>query len=61
MRLTFDENIDNYLELKLNSSGNVVVILSAKDGSNHLNTIINSVEIEKDDFIKLINSLGLLN
>ena len=61
MKIIFDNNEDNYLEMKLNSKGNVIIILSAKDGNNHLNTIVNSVEMEKDDFINVVNSLKILN
>jgi len=61
MKIIFDNNEDNYLEMKLNSKGNVIIILSAKDGNNHLNTIVNSVEMEKDDFINVVNSLKILS
>ena len=61
MKIIFDDNEDNYLEMKLNSKGKIIIILSAKDGNNHLNTIINSVEIEKDEFISVIDSLKILN
>lgn len=57
MKINFDD--DSYVELKLSSPGKVMISLGAKDGTNPLNTIVNSAEITLKQLAELINDLKI--
>lgn len=59
MKITFDTRGDSYIEFNKNDHGKISIVLSAKDSNNHLNTIINSVEITNEQLILLLESIGL--
>lgn len=52
MKISFDDH--SYIEIMVTANGNVSVVLSAKDGKNAKNTIVNSAEISKEQFLKLV-------
>lgn len=59
MKIPFDTRGDSYIEFNKNDHDKIFIVLSAKDSSNHLNTIINSVEITTEQLILLLESIGL--
>lgn len=59
MKIEFDKNGYNSLEIRKETSGQIVIIISAKDTKNTLNTIINSVFITEDQLVDLVKSLDL--
>lgn len=58
MKIAFDARGDSYIEFKATEHGKIGIILSAKDGQNHLNTIINSAEITVEQMAQLVEPLG---
>ena len=59
MKIEFDKNGYDSLEIRKEISGQIAIIISAKDAKNTLNTIINSVFITEDQLVDLIKSLDL--
>jgi transcription antitermination factor NusA-like protein len=60
MRINFDKKGNNYIEVKESIDKNhIVIILSSEDQNNFLKTIINSVEITKEQFRSMIQDLNL--
>lgn len=59
MKLTFDHK-DNFLVIhqKERDANKIVIILSAQNHQNNKSSIVNSVEITKEQFIELIAPLG---
>ena len=57
MRIDFDKFGREYLEIK-ESEGGISVVISAQDMGNSRKTLINSVEVSKDDFFKIVSSLS---
>lgn len=55
MKITFDDN--SYLEIRMSSVGKIQIILSAKDGKNSNNEVINSVEISQQQFREIFNEV----
>ena len=56
MKVTFEDK--SYLEIKKSEDSNkIVVVISAKDYSNPLKKITNSVEIDMSKFKEMINSI----
>lgn len=52
MRIDFDDT--SYVDIFFSQAiEKVVIILSARDGKNHKNTIVNSVEISKEQFLQI--------
>ncbi|HVI39877.1 MAG TPA: hypothetical protein VM577_04385 [Anaerovoracaceae bacterium] len=64
MKITFDPNGDNYIEIIPSQGDKVHIIISARDGNNTKKTIVNSAEITRDelnDMIKELDSSSLPN
>lgn len=51
MKISFDDT--SYIEVTLSPMGKVIVVLSARDGKNPKNNIVNSVEISREQFLQL--------
>ncbi len=58
MKIDFDNSGSNWLDINTDS-GKVNIIISAQDADNKRVSRINSVEISKEEFIKIIQSLKL--
>jgi nitrate reductase NapAB chaperone NapD len=57
MKITFDDK--SYVECyKSNSPGKIVVVISAKDGTDPLKKITNAVELTAEEFKKLISDVA---
>ena len=56
-KIVFDEKGFNFIELT-KQNNNIIIVLSTKDPNNNRKTIVNSVEIELDEFNKIISDLG---
>lgn len=54
MKISFDDK--SYIECKRNND-QILLIISAKDPSNPLKKIINCVELDNDQFKKLISDI----
>jgi hypothetical protein len=54
-KLLFDDS--SYIECKKSDSGQIIIIISAKDHNNSLKKITNAVEISIEDFKKLISDV----
>lgn len=59
MRIEFGKNTD-YLEIKKGSEGKIVIILSAVDSKNSLSSIVNSVEVNVEDFEQIMQHIGFI-
>ncbi len=57
MRIDFDDTSYVDISPSLNAE-KVVIILSARDGKNPKNTIINSVEISKEQFFQISKEIS---
>lgn len=55
MKISFDDK--SSIEFRKSDSGNIVIIISAKDSSNPLKKITNAVEITTDEFKKLSSDI----
>jgi nitrate reductase NapAB chaperone NapD len=56
MKITFDDK--SYIEcLKSNEPGKIIIVISAKDGTDPLKKITNAVELTADEFKKLISDV----
>lgn len=56
MKITFEDK--SYIETrKSNEPGKVMVIICAKDQTNHLKKITNAVELTLEEFKKLISDV----
>lgn len=52
MRINFDDT--SYVDISFSPTAEkIVIILSARDGKNPKNTIVNSVEISKEQFFQI--------
>lgn len=57
MRIDFDDT--SYVDISFSPTvEKVVIILSARDGKNPKNTIVNSVEITKEQFLQISKELS---
>lgn len=56
MKIEFDKKGNDFIEIR-QEGDNVVIILSSQDINNVRSSIINSVEIRKDQFEKLISEI----
>ena len=60
MKISFDDS--SFLEMTVSGEGSIIVTLSARDGNNRNNTIVNSAVITKTQFNELVadvqNKLG---
>ena len=57
MKITFDDK--SYIDCqKSNEPGKIMIIISAKDGTDPLKKIINAVELTADEFRKLISDIA---
>lgn len=54
MKIDFDDT--SYVEI-IDYNGKIQITLSARDGKNSKNNIINSAEISRDQFINIIKSI----
>jgi hypothetical protein len=53
MKISFPDN--SYIECsKSNEPGKIMIVIGAKDGSDHLKKIINTVELTTEQFRQLI-------
>jgi len=60
MRLDFDECGKNFVEIRENKeTGTIFISLSSQDSEDLLKTIVNSVEITKEQFRELISGIEL--
>lgn len=57
MRIDFDSNRRNYLEVTKTKDNNVSIVISAQDGNHPLNCIINSAQITLEQFKEIINQI----
>ena len=61
MRIVFDEKEHDFIEIYRDSkTSKVVISLSAQDATNHLKTIVNSVDMTDAEFLQLISELDLI-
>ena len=58
MRLDFNDK--SYVEFSYSSTGKILLTIGAKSYKNPLETIINSVEISYNEFLKLIADLNII-
>jgi len=56
MKISFSDK--SYIECKKNN-GKILVIIAAKDPNNSLKNIINCVELETEEFKKLIGDINV--
>jgi hypothetical protein len=59
MKIEFDKYGYDFLEIRKEASGQIAVLISAKDSQNNLNTIVHSVFITEAQLMNLIKSLDL--
>jgi hypothetical protein len=60
VKLEFDDKGYNFIEFKkAKDPDKIAVVLSSKDGNNINKTIVNSAEITREQFLKLISDLDL--
>lgn len=57
MRIDFGDS--SYIEVHRTATGKIAVVLSAKDGKNSKNTIVNSAELTVEEFSKLIADVDI--
>jgi nitrate reductase NapAB chaperone NapD len=56
MKIQFEDK--SYIECrKSDNPGKIIIIISAKDGSNNLKKITNAVEITSEEFKSLISDI----
>lgn len=56
MKINFDDT--SYVEISISpASGKVMIVLSARDGKNPKNNIVNSVEISQEQFLLISKEL----
>jgi len=58
MRIEFDENGYDYVEIKP-SEGGISIVISSRDFNNPRSAIINSAELTKEQFYKLISDVDM--
>lgn len=56
MRIEFDENGYDYVELK-ESEGGVSLVISSRDLKSPRSAIVNSAEITKDQFLEIVSKV----
>jgi len=56
MRIEFDDNGYDYIEVKP-SEGGVSVVISSRDMKNPRSAIVNSAEVTKEEFLELISEV----
>jgi hypothetical protein len=56
MRIEFDDSGYDYVEIKP-SSGGVSIVISSRDLKSPRSAIINSAEVTKEEFLKLISEI----
>ena len=57
MKFTFDSKGKNYLHISRTESGKIQIILSAQDPNNKLKSIVNSAEINEDEWQDIVKEL----
>ena len=57
MKITFDESGFNFVEFSKKEDGVVCIVLSSRDHINPNKTIVNSVELTPEDFMKLVQGI----
>ncbi len=55
MKINFDDT--SYIEISKSPTDKIQVVLSARDGKNPYNNIINSAEISLDQFLQIIREI----
>lgn len=58
MRLDFEDK--SYINIFLSAHNKVAISIGAKNASNPLQTIVNSLEITYDEFKKLVEDLNII-
>lgn len=58
MKVTFDNQGNNYVEMRITDTGHYQVIISVQNPNSPLTTVINSVELTKEQLSSLISELG---
>jgi hypothetical protein len=56
MKIDFDDT--SYIEFIVSSKGTIQIILSARDGKNSKNNIVNSAEISLEQFSNLVKDVN---
>lgn len=52
MKITFEDK--SYIEVVKSTSDKVIITIAARDGTNHLTTVANSVELTVEQLAELI-------
>lgn len=56
MKFNFDDS--SYIEFSVKADNKVMVTLAARDGNNHKNMIVNSAELNFEDFKKIFFAIN---
>lgn len=55
MKINFDDT--SYIEMSFSQNGKIMIVLSARDGKNPKNNIVNSAEISQEQFLLISKEL----